>query len=1253
MATLISSVRRWLASPVLETPEGTEAAQRLHRVLKGTILIISFFLVALIFLQPETLRRRLEVLVVFTVCALILIKVNRRGKTQAASWGIIAVIGGILTIQTVTAGGIHAPSTSLYVALVLMAGLLLGERGGAAVGLAAAVLLLGMAFLEVFGILPPPGLTFTPLTSWIFSAMPIGLALMLQQLVARTLGGALQRAESELRERRAAEQRLQLALDSGQIAVWRQEEPRKRFFTDDRMFEFFGLPLTEDRSVPYEVWLELVHPDERSGVVAELDRLWTGDTNARAEYRLLRRDGSTRFMLGTGVSLSDGKGKVKQVVGIVVDLTARKRAEEEVRRLNRIYAVLSGINELIVRERDLPTLFDGATRIAIEKGGFRMAWIGMLDAEKKGIARVATAGAQDGIWEAVNTNHQDLGQATGPSAKAMRTGECQICNDISKDTLFRPSREAFLIRGYHSSASFPLKVNGKTIGVFTFFSSETNFFDAAEIRLLEDLASNFGFALELHQQELERRRAEQSLAASERQFSSAFEYAAIGKALVAPDGRWLKVNRALCDMLGYSAEEMLRLTFQNITHPDDLERDVANIRRLLAGEFESYKTEKRYFRKDHQVIWIHLSVSLLRDELGEAVHFISQMQDISERRRAEQEREIFMHDLNERVKELRLLHRTAQLLQKGRPTIKELLEEWILLFPAAWQYPECCAARIIYNDVEARTPNWRNSRWKQSALIKTEDGIGEIDVVYLEERPASAEGPFLMEERTLLTSLTEMLIGYLELRRHRLSLESLIEIRTQALSAAKEEAEKANRAKGMFLANISHEIRTPMNAILGYAQILEGDATMAEAHRQKAGVIRASGDHLLHLVNDVLEMSRIDAGRVKLVTEPFDLRSMLEEVKHMFGPLAEKKRNVLTFEFGPEIPPAILGDVGKIRQVVINLLSNAVKFTDGGNIHVQVLGTDSVSKGFSIAIKVADSGRGIAPDDLQRIFKAFEQTESGFRAGGTGLGLTISQNFAQMMGGELSVTSELRKGSAFTFRFETEPAPEGVLASTALKSANLRLTSAHLGCKVLIVDDIETNRDVLAYLLIRTGFEVQAAADGEEGIRIHDEWKPRLVLMDLRMPGINGIEAIRRIRASGSQAALVALTASSLIEAREDVIKVGGNELILKPYRERELLASIERLVGVKFEVSEKEAAAEGSEAMISKAPLAELLEGAPKILLEMLREAAFEARVEEIEKLAGQIALHSPPAAERIISLASNFEYDELVASVAEALKS
>lgn len=1123
VARLVSYVRRWLAPPILDTLERTEAARRVHNLLKLMVLMVSVAMVVLVTLQPETWRQRFETFWVFNVSAVGLLELNRRGHMRLASWGLIGVAGAILTIRTLTSGGIHAPATPLYVALILLAGFLLGERSGTLVGIAAGAALLVIAGLEDFRALPPPGLKYTPITLWIYNAMPLLLALILQQMVSRTLGGTWEKLERELHERREAEDRLRMALDLGLIAVWHQDEHRGQFIVDERMFAFYGIPLNKDRSIPYENWVDRIVPEVRSAVVEELNRLWKGATNLRSEYQVVRRDGSARQVLGAGSPVFDKHGKVRRVVGITVDMTERRQAEHEIRKLNRIHAVLSGINELIVRERNLPALFDGACRIAIEKGGFRMVWIGMLNAEGKKIERVAHAGALEGIGDEINFESRDLAEATGPSAEAIRTNESQICNDISKDLLFENQRGAFMERGIRSSGTFPINVSGKTIGVFKFFSSETNFFDAAEVTLLEDLARNFSFALELNQQEIERERAEMLLAASEQQFSSAFEYGPIGMALVGLDGRWLKVNRALCDMLGYSREELLGMKYHEITPPDDLQRDLEHTRTLLEGRVESSQREKRYFAKNGRLIWINLSASLVRDEKGQPVHFISQIQDISERRAAERDREVLLHNLGERVKELRLLHQSAQIFQKGQTTLRKLLEEWILLLPAAWQYPECCAARVIFKGIEAKTSNWRKSDWIQRAIITTEDGAGEIDVVYLEERPMANEGPFLVEERRLIESLAEMLVGYLELRKHRMYLETLVETRTKDLIAAKEEAEKANRAKGAFLANMSHEIRTPMNAILGYAQLLENDQALTERHREKARVIRASGDHLLVLVNDVLEMARIEAGRVKLLAEPFDLREALDEVRQMFEPLAAKKRNALTFEYERGLTTAIVGDVGKISQVVINLLSNAVKFTDGGNIHARIFRAYSDGKELVLSISVADSGRGIAPEDLDRIFKAFEQTETGFRAGGTGLGLTISQNFARMMGGDLTVKSELGKGSLFTFSFATEPAPEGSLSSPATRPVQARMP----------------------------------------------EKAPE-------------------------------------VELREDEDFAKGPRL-------------------------------------------AELLKEEPIKFLKALREAALEARVEEIEKLAAQIEPRSKKAAKRIISLARNFQYDELLSSISE----
>jgi PAS domain S-box-containing protein len=960
------------------------------------------------------------------------------------------------------------------------------------------------------------------------------------------------------------------------------------------------------------------------------------------------------------------------ILAVVRDITERKRTEQQILRLNRVYAVLSGINELIVRERNPQALFEGACRIVTESGGFRMAWIGMLDAENKFLVPVASAGFVEGYMDLLKIDLKDETRSSGPSCRALSENEHQVCDDIAKDPRMAPWRDEALRRGYRASATFPLQVASKPVGILSIYAGETDFFDSEEMGLLDELASNIGFALELHQQETERRRAEQSLAASERQFANAFEHAPIGKALVATDGHWIRVNRALCEMLGYTAAELAGKTFQDVTHPDDLADDLDRLRRLTAGEIDSYKKEKRYYSKSGQLIWSDLSVSLVRDDKGAPVHFISQIQDITERRKAADQLHASYEANRESEQRLRLALDSGQIAvwQQDHPsgpfTSDERGFEFLGVPPTPdRRFPIEAWLQLVHPEDRAIVKAELEGLWTGTANAHAEFRVvhpdGSIHHIFGSALSVTDKSGTVrkvvglnidVSARKQAEKEREALVQ--ELRNHQKNLESLVLTRTKDLNLAKEEAEKANRAKSLFLANISHEIRTPMNAILGYAQLLENDSSVAEAPRKKASVIRSSGDHLLQLVNDLLEMSRIEAGRVQLVVDLFDLRGLLAEIKQMFLPLAATRRDELTFEFGPDFPMAIQGDAGKIRQVVINLLSNAVKFTEAGSIHVKAVARRTLAGRFAITILVADGGKGIGPNDLARIFNAFEQTESGLRAGGTGLGLTISRNFARMMNGDLTVTSELGQGSTFSFSFEAEKAPDGFVPSASLPTSNLRLAGAHLGCKALIVDDVSTNRDVLAELLTRTGFEVRMAADGEEAIRVHDVWNPRLVLMDLRMPGIDGIEAIRRLRAKGSRAVLVALTASSLPEARADVLKAGGDDLVMKPYRERDLLNAMGKLLGVQYEAADETT---HFHSRLEKQPavrvsLPELLKQAPAELLAQLREAALEARVERIEQLAAQIESHSSQAAEQIVLLARNFQYDALLSNLDTAAK-
>ena len=312
--------------------------------------------------------------------------------------------------------------------------------------------------------------------------------------------------------------------------------------------------------------------------------------------------------------------------------------------------------------------------------------------------------------------------------------------------------------------------------------------------------------------------------------------------------------------------------------PEDIARANADVQAALRGDRE-YRCDFMVRRADGAISTIRGVAQVIRGADGQPVRMVGMNRDVTDLISAEREREQLVRDLGDRVKELRLLHAVARLLQRDRPFDRALLEELVALVPTGWQYPECCESRIVYGDLEIASPGWRDSPWTQSTSFTTSDGTGLIEVAYVEEHPALAEGPFLVDERTLLDSVAEMLVAYLELRKHRERLEAVVADRTTELRGAKEAAESANRAKSAFLANMSHEIRTPMNAILGYAQLLRRDPELGDEQKHKIGIIHAGGAHLLTLINSILEMSKIEAGSATLIVEPFDLAELLNDVR--------------------------------------------------------------------------------------------------------------------------------------------------------------------------------------------------------------------------------------------------------------------------------------------------------------------------------------------------------------------------------------
>ena len=503
------------------------------------------------------------------------------------------------------------------------------------------------------------------------------------------------------------------------------------------------------------------------------------------------------------------------------------------------------------------------------------------------------------------------------------------------------------------------------------------------------------------------------------------------------------------------------------------------------------------------------------------------------------------------------------------------------------------------------------------------------------------------------------------LRRRNVELESAIAERTAQLAEKVEELEvsertalEANRAKSIFLSNMSHELRTPLNAVLGFSQLMERDRSISGESRENLGIVQRSGEHLLGLINDVLSISKIEAGKLTLNEETFHLTNLLQGLEEMIRARAQAKGLRLVVDLAPEIPEHVRGDEGKLRQVLVNLLGNAVKFTDSGGIALRVRWADG--RAF---FEVEDTGVGIAPSEIETVFEAFVQSESGRRSKeGTGLGLAISRNFVELMGGQMSVRSEVGRGTVFSFNValpavEARDLPRGPRRVVGLEAGQPSY-------RVLVADDRWENRTLLVKLLEAVGFDVREAADGREAVAVWEEWRPDFIWMDMRMPVMDGAAATREIRSRETsdvrrqtsegvnrQTKIVALTASAFEHERGAVLEAGCDDFVTKPYRESTIFEKLAEHLGARFvystEDGEEDAAREeGGGGALEPGRFAAL----PPQLVAELHEALTLGNVREAQFAVDNVALHDAPLAEELRRLVRGYQFDEILDTIEAA---
>ena len=733
---------------------------------------------------------------------------------------------------------------------------------------------------------------------------------------------------------------------------------------------------------------------------------------------------------------------------------------------------------------------------------------------------------------------------------------------------------------------------------------------------------------------------------SEATYRALFENSSDAIFLISPQGLHLMANPHALRLLEYSPQEyqqLVRTSADPFIHPDHLDELHAHFGMVLRGEptplFESV-----LLSKTGRPVDVEINFSPVRDLSGQIIMVQSVVRDISERKAIENQ-----------------LRRANALSE----TALELTEAGYWYIPLDGSGTAIISDRIIeiqgeaphgglnYKmgsnwDINMRLANPQLAAQASQALSAVLSGQSErYDAIYQYNRPQDGRVIWIRAAGRVVYDANGRRIGVSgvvqDITRQKLQ--------ENELHHAKETAEAANQAKSTFLANMSHEIRTPMNAILGFAQIILKDRSLDTRYRSHVETINRSGEHLLTLINEILEMSKIEAGHVSYNPAAFNLHLLLKDLKSMFHPRLEAKNLSLVLDLDDDLPQNIVSDENKLKEILINIIGNAAKFTHEGGItlrcHAEADPSEAQPQRLLLFIDVQDTGVGMAADELSRLFRAFEQTRSGAQTiGGTGLGLAISQSHAHLLGGEITVTSQLGEGTCFHVRLaveqtEEELPPDGLPAQHAVG-----LLPGTREIRVLIVDDRLENRLVLQEFLEPVGLHTRCAEDGQVALQLAESWQPELILMDLRMPVMDGYEASRRIKAApfGRDIAIVAVTASILELDKQEISANGMSGYLQKPFKEHELFNLLEEKLGKVFVYQEHIPATGDSAGRETRALTAESLAGIPPELIAQMRAAIINARLDATLELCAAMQPYAPQTATRLRELAENFQYEALL---------
>lgn len=1031
-----------------------------------------------------------------------------------------------------------------------------------------------------------------------------GLGLIGLWISGKRLGRQQQQLVQQNEFLRSLEDRYRLAVDSSQAAVWEWDVPERTMEVPDRWFAMRGLP-PKGPVCPIEEWEQGIHPDDLPWVMSEVQKHFAGETDDFvAEYRVRHADGTWRWVLDRAVAQRDEQGQVVRMVGSEEDVTRRKQAERALEDSLARFRSLTEMSKVGIWATDAEGNNTYLSPRCVELGGIAAdvalgsGWVSAVHPEDR---------------ERVFSEWKQASQQTVPFVSEFRF-------------LHHDGRVVWVL-----SQAVPVTQGDGEIVEW--------------IGSVSDLT--------------ELKKVEQDLRENERR--SRAMLAAMPDLIFVCDreGIYLDCLVANPDDLMASPQEFLGRSLRDYHTKEVAERVMAAFQQVLADgrlqivEFELELAEDKR--------WFETRITAIDDQ-----RVLCLVRNVTERKIAERS----LRQQQEQLEHL-VAARTASLtqeIQKHQETLKalSLSEAYNRALVAA--IPDLIFVidrQGYFLDYHARDDNellfppdkFMGRRYQEVLPSSIAERLNEaVERLFSSHRSQQFEYQLQVADRNLsfemlLTKLDDgraLMIAHniterVEAARKLQEANQRLEREIARANQLAEQAKAANQAKTRFTANTSHEIRSPLNAVYGFAQLLDRDPSLTPKQHEYTQTILRSVQHLLQLLNQVLDLSKIEAGKMELQMEDFNLDSFLADSITVVRHAADAKNLRLVVDRDPDLPNGLHSDLGKLREILVNLLGNAVKFTTEGQIVLRVrrsVGTDQAATS-RLVFEVQDTGPGLSKEEQLFVFQPYAQTDLGAQAGGIGLGLPLSHELAELMGGTLGVTSRLGYGTTFRLEVPFQEALDACVQPRRQRHA-IKVESTSGPRRILIADDKPDNLKILACLLSPMGFELREASDGAEAWEVFQQWKPHAALLDMRMPKMDGYEVARRIKASpdGHKTLVVAITASVFEDARERSRDAGIDCYLPKPFETHRLLDVLASSLDLSYVYDEGLSERPRD---FAKTSIPETLYRPSANMIQAFDQALKNVDFERLIDLIEDVKREDERAGEILTSMAENFEYERL----------